>query len=242
MRTLKFTSLLLLITLFFGACKDIEECPAPQDALTIMPLGDSRVEGAKKDYDSYRYELWKKLVDNGWKVDFVGKREDERKYEDYQDQCFDWNHQGTGGAITLDILQTVEELTAEEVPEVVLLGIGGNDLVDGSQSVTDVVNNINAIIDRLQSLNDSITIFVEQIAPGISSFMTEDLTGKFESFNANIPILAGQQTDGASIVVSIDMSTDWSDSYMADDVHYNEAGAKVIADKYYEAIDTYIVQ
>lgn len=233
---------LLILIVSFGSCKETTVCPAPAEAITIMPLGDSRVEGAKKDYESYRYELWKNLIDNGWKVDFVGKAEDERKYDEYQSQCFDWNHQGTGGAITLDILQTVEDMTAAEVPEVVLLGIGGNDLTDGSQSVAEVVGNINRIIDRLQTLNESITIFVEQIAPGTTAFMTEDRTSKFESFNANIPILANEQTDATSIVVAIDMPTNWSDDYMADEVHYNEAGAKAVADKYYDAIDTYLIK
>ena len=35
----------------------------------ILPLGASRVEGARPDYESFRYELWKDLVENDWVFD-----------------------------------------------------------------------------------------------------------------------------------------------------------------------------
>jgi len=33
------------------------------------------------------------------------------------------------------------------------------------------------------------------------------------------------------------MASNWSDEYMADAVHYNEAGAKEVAGRYFEAME-----
>ena len=119
-----------------------------------------------------------------------------------------------------------------------MLGIGGNDLLNGL-SVNDAIDNINQIIDILQSNKSTVTIFIEQIAPAQSSYMTTDLTQTIENFNNNILSVASQQTDGESNVISIDMYSNWSDTYMADDVHYNSSGAKEVADRYMNAIDAF---
>ena len=37
-----------------------------------MSLGSSRVEGERPNFESYRYELWKKLIDNNFTFDFIG--------------------------------------------------------------------------------------------------------------------------------------------------------------------------
>ena len=75
MRTLAFVIPLFL----FNACnKEYDTIPAPQSASInkIMPLGASRVEGARPQYESFRYELWKDLKENDWKFDFIGTQSD----------------------------------------------------------------------------------------------------------------------------------------------------------------------
>ncbi len=54
----------------------------------ILCLGDSRVEGSET-YDSYRYELWKDLIDCSWDFDFVGAEIDPILYPSYQNNTFD---------------------------------------------------------------------------------------------------------------------------------------------------------
>jgi hypothetical protein len=54
--------------LIFKACStNNETIPQPPNTNInkILPLGASRVEGAKPLYESYRYELWKDLKENG---------------------------------------------------------------------------------------------------------------------------------------------------------------------------------
>ena len=235
---------LLLLPAFFLllSCKE-DPCPpisTTTDTIEVLPLGDSRVEGFRSEFESYRYELWKNLIQNGWEVDFIGSRVDEGAYPNVNDLCFDKDHEGTGGATTLSILETLESLTLAKEPEVVLLGIGGNDLTETSQSVSEVLENIGQIVMNLQARNDSVIIFLEQIAPGTTEFMTADLTATFLSFNQQIPALTTSLSTEASKVIVVDMAQDWSDSYMADVVHYNEAGAKVVADRYYQAMEMHV--
>jgi hypothetical protein len=37
-------------------------------------------------------------------------------------------------------------------------------------------------------------------------------------------------------VIVVDMATGFTDIFLADEIHYNEAGAEFIANRYYEAL------
>ena len=204
---------------------------------TILPLGDSRVEGAHPTYESYRYELWRNLVDRNWSFDFVGSRTEEGEYPSYNGLDFDTDHEGTGGATTEDIIATLQNiLTTENAPDVVLLGIGGNDLLGGSTATT-TINHLNTIIDMLQENNPEVTIFLEQIAPSTSSTMTPERTQLITEYNTRVVETGLQQTNSTSSIITVDMYANWTDNYMADEVHYNEAGAKEVADRYMAALE-----
>lgn len=204
---------------------------------TILPLGDSRVEGAHPTYESYRYELWKNLVERNWSFDFVGSKTEEGAYPSYNGLDFDVDHEGTGGATTEDIIATLQNiLTPANAPDVVLLGIGGNDLLGGS-TVAATINHLNTIIDMLQENNPEVTIFLEQIAPAMSSAMTPERTQLITGYNNSMFDMGLQQTTNTSRVVLVDMYANWRDDYMADEVHYNETGAKEVADRYMAALE-----
>lgn len=119
----------LCLSIFVLACTSCQKELCLPDtptasAIRILPLGDSRVEGFRPDYESYRYELWKLLTQNAWETNFIGSREDDAKYDEVDSKCFDNDHEGTGGAATTDILATLEDLQLEVEAEIVLLGIG----------------------------------------------------------------------------------------------------------------------
>lgn len=237
-------ALYLLVLLFISvACDSANpEEPTPpvsEGEISILPLGDSRVEGARPAFESYRYELWKNLVAQNYDIDFVGPEVDNANYPPFMNQTFDNDHAGIGGDQTSNVLERLDEVlsASPEPPEFVLLGIGGNDLLDGV-SIDDAISNINAIIDRLQTNNPNVTILIEQIAPGQSELMATALSTVFAQFNQQIPIVANQQSNSTSSVIVVDMSSDWSDAFLADEVHYNEAGAKEVADRYFTAIES----
>ena len=204
------------------------------------------ISSCKKDneqdndsYESYRYELWKNLVNHNYNFDFVGRQKDYGTYQEYLGQEFDNDHEGAGGYESEDVLANIDEiLTAISSPDIVLLSIGGNDLLDGGNPPVEPITNIIELVEKLQTHNSNITIFLEEIATANSETMTPSLTTNLNDFNSQIASIANTLTTNTSKVIALDMNTNFNESYLADDVHYNEAGAKFIADIYFDGIQS----
>lgn len=253
MQHFKLISILLYTTLLLAnSCKSSDESNSrqvnnqmptnenPTSALyKILPLGDSRVEGATSNSVSYRYDLWRNLISNQWDIDYIGTQTDNTSYPLLLGNTFDPDHEGIGGFKTEDILDNIDAIIQDSgAPDIVLLGIGGNDLVRNIP-VTEAIDNINQTIDILQNSNNNITIFLERIAPGRSNVMTPDALITYNYYIENLSTVAIEQTNETSKVILVDMSSNWTDAYMADNLHYNQLGAKEIADRYFEAIETH---
>ena len=206
----------------------------------IMPLGASRVEGARPDYESFRYELWRNMLDNGWTFDYIGTMTDPASYENYSGKEFDKDHEGHGGYTSRQILSNITGwISSAGIPDIVLFSSpGGNGALEGLP-VDDAIKNINGIIDVIQASNPDVTIFIEQPASGHSDIMTAELTAYIEELQSKVLPIATQQTTTSSNVIAVDMFTSWSDAYLADDVHYNTTGAKVVADRYDAAMESF---
>lgn len=225
---------------FLMACDSDNEAtdltPVTPSETTIMPLGASRVDGATPEYESYRYELWKLLIEGGYEFDFVGTETDNATYPTYNDQIFDSDHEGRGGITSSGILEELETWLDElgSAPDIVLFSSpGGNDGIDNYELT---VSNVNAIIDILQSRNPSVTVFIELPAPPLTSEQTTEFLAFYNQALEDIPQWANQQTTNTSSVMAIDMVTGFNDAYLADDVHYNASGARFIAQKYYDEL------
>lgn len=231
-----------LITLFIlSSCSSnlddliVVENPNNSNARNkILPLGASRVEGARPIFESYRYELWKKLIDGGYSFDFLGSNLDESTYPIYSNLSFDKDHSGYGGYTSGQILNNLNSwLQSAGTPDIVLFSSpGGNDALQ-NLSYTNAVSNINSIIDILQEKNPNVTIIIEQIAPGKTEIMNQTLTNYMVQMQQEVISIAANQTTSNSRVIVVDMFTGFNDSLLADDVHYNESGARFIADRYF---------
>lgn len=57
----------------------------------------SRVEGDRPNYESFRYELWKELIENNWTFGFTGTQLDAASYPLFDNLLFDKYHEGRGG-------------------------------------------------------------------------------------------------------------------------------------------------
>lgn len=214
-----------------AACKTVEK------GVKIMPLGASRVQGFSPFFESYRYELWKDLIDGGWEFDFVGTLDDFIIYAEYNGYCFDTDHEGRSGWKAAQIDDNIEQWLSEtDTPDIVLFSSpGANDILDGAE-VEPVLAHINSIIDKIQKHNPNITIIIEQLAPAKSTYMTEELTAIFSQMETIITQIATEQTTATSKVIPVDMATGFSDDLLADDLHYNKAGAEFIAARYYDKL------
>ena len=204
----------------------------------IMPLGASRVQGLTPLFESYRFELWKDLIDGGWDFDYVGTETETGSYPNYENLSFDPDHQGKMSWTSEKIFEELESILHETgYPDIVLFSSpGGNDILDGLP-YENVIENINDIIDLFQDRNPNIVILIEQLAPGKTSFMTPELTLIFDQAVLDVETIAQEQTDENSLVIPVNMFEGFVDSYLADDIHYNTEGAEFIAQRYYEVLE-----
>lgn len=241
---MKFTARILLFgmsLLLLNAC-DKDEASPPQLPNTsinkILPLGASRVEGARPEFESFRYELWKDLIDGAWTFDFIGTRSDNASYPSYNGNVFDVDHEGGSGGTSGEILNGIGGWLNEiGSPDIVLFSSpGGNDALEGLP-YEEAVQNINDIIDVIQADNPDVIILIEQMAPGRSDIMTPELTEYLEQLQQEVLSIASNQSTSTSQVVAVDMFSGFTDEFLADDVHYNETGAEFIATRYYAILE-----
>ena len=228
---------IVLLLLTFNACNKDDDSSTnsqSQSINKILALGASRVEGSRPEFESYRYELWKDLKENNWIFDFIGTQTDESSYPTFNNMNFDVDHEGRSGWTSGEILNGLGDwLNQTGSADIVLLSSpGGNDALEGLP-YSEAVSNINYIIDILQADNPSITIILEQMAPGRSDIMTSELTEFFTQMQKEVLNIAANKTTTTSSVMAVDMFTGFNDNLLADDVHYNEAGAVFIANRYY---------
>ena len=236
----KINLLTILFLIIFVSCSeegDIKPKPQSNSINKILNLGASRVEGGRPEYESYRYELWKKLKENNLIFDYIGTQTDESNYPEFNNMIFDCDHEGRGGWTSADILEELYNwLSQTGPPDFVLFSSpAGNDALEGL-SYIQALSNINDIIDIIQEFNPNTTIIIEQMAPARSDIMTSELTGFLEQMKKDVVAIADSKTTSKSEVIAIDMYSDFNDSLLADDVHYNENGAKFIAERYFNVL------
>ncbi len=226
--------------MMFNACSNDDNSSAtPQSSSInkILPLGASRVEGARPTFESYRYELWKDLIENNKTFDFIGVQSDGAIYPTFNSMNFDTDHEGRSGWTSGQILNGLNGwLNKTGSPDIVLFSSpGGNDGLKGLP-YAQVVSNVNSIIDILQANNPNVTIIIEQMAPGRSSIMTSELTSFFNQMQQEVLRIATNKSTATSQIITVDMFTGFTDNLLSDDVHYNEAGADFIATRYYSIL------
>jgi len=238
-----FNKAWVLVTLVFLSCSDssetaMEEQLIPLNAKNkIMPLGASRVDGARPEYESYRYELWKLLVEGNIEFDFIGTNRDDANYPDFMGLSFDRDHEGRGGINSSEIRAEINGWLRESgVPDIVLFSSpGGNDDLSVI-SYEGVLENINAIVDAIQAINPNATIIIEQAAPPMTGEQTSEFLANYNRIIADVVRIAEQQSTSTSKVLTVDMATGFTDAMLADDVHYNALGAQFIAQQYFSVL------
>ena len=230
----RFLSLILILSFFqtFTSCKKEED---PKNK--ILPLGASRVDGAYPLFESYRFELWKLLQSDNVNVDFVGTQKDHAIRPDVNGVPFDLDHEGRSSWNSGQIYGNLEFVFSNiDAPDFVLFSSpGGNDALQ-ELPYENAIKNIEGIIKKIQQKNPKITILIEQMAPGHSDIMEGELLRYFNLIETDVYTIAAKLTTPTSKVIVVDMASGFKDEFLADNIHYNEAGAKLIAKKYFEVL------
>lgn len=250
---ISLVTLLVVVLLSFGSCEKPNEgfppyleSPTPYDTDTtyktrIMPFGASRVKGKSPTFESFRYDLWKLMVDSNWSIDYIGTVADKTKYPEYLGRTFDPDHEGHGGWSSGELLEQVDNwLSVAGPPDIVLFSSpGGNDALR-KLPYNEALENVNATIDAIQAANPKVVILIEQLAPAREQAMTQELSSYLYRMQEDVLHICKEQSEATSKVIPVDMYTGFKESFYADDVHYNEMGAKFIAERYFEALSSFI--
>jgi lysophospholipase L1-like esterase len=230
--------------------------------LYIQPLGNSITQGANTK-ESYRYRLWKKLIDDGFDFQFAGSMSDHfgcgtPVFDDYFGQVFNKKHEGHWGWATFNVLNGPPAVNwgcrgsnklsvwlANYTPDIALIHLGSNDVFNNAFSLTDealidtTIWFLERIIDTLRFDNPHVTIFLAQLIPGIPS---NGSGYRIPLLNAVIPQIAVIMHDPSSPIIIVDQFTGFDatqgvDTY--DKIHPNETGEEKMAQKWRDAIFTH---
>lgn len=232
------TRIILIVTSSILICSCDKDESAPNAVIyKILPLGASRVQGNRPEFESFRYELWKDLIENEWKFDFIGTQIDLASYPSFNGNNFDVDHEGRSGWTSGQILSELNNwLNQTGSPDIVLFSSpAGNDALS-KLNYNQAIVNINSIIDVLQTINPNVIIIIEQLAPISSNIITAELSNYFSQLQQDVLTIASEQSTSSSKVIAVDMYTDFTEAMLADGIHYNEAGADFIAKRYYNVL------
>lgn len=208
---------------------------ASQDPIKIVPLGNSitsaRVTTAGAN--SYRRNLWHKLEDAGYNVDYVGSQDKDHKGGTYPDPSFDHDHEGHWGWRADQIVADLATWLGGYTPDVALIHLGSNDILQGN-TVASTIDEIKAVINILRSDNSDITIFLAQILP----LPDTDDNVNVNLLNSDLADVASAMNQAQSRIIIVNQNSGWSiASNTYDDIHPNTSGEEKMATKWFNAFD-----
>lgn len=203
----KFRINLLIILIIVGAvgyrCWKKSHWPItnwPQQIETIVAFGDSVTRGygsrRGEDYPAHLSERLDRHVINA----------------------------GQDGDTTADALKRLESDVLSHEPDMVLVGLGGNDLLQ-RQSADQVFKNLETIIDRVQEAGAVVVLLEIRGLPGL------DFGGRYKEL---------AKKKGCILVPNIFSGVITNPDLMYDQIHPNSAGYFQIAKKVYGEIKGYV--
>jgi acyl-CoA thioesterase I len=210
--------------------------PAPAvgtPRLSIMALGDS-ITQANASHQSYRYALWRKLVDANFQFDFVGSLNTNYRgspsFPQYRGRSFDPDHEGHWGKRADELVGLLDSALTNIKPDIVLLHAGSNDLFQG-QNVYGTMEDLKDVIRRLQQKNPDVKVLLAKLIPSV------DNAGQIRNINRRMQRVADATTTNRSRVIVVDQYSGFdaeADTY--DGTHPNTAGEEKMATRWFEAI------
>jgi len=155
-------------------------------------------------------------------------------------QAFPRNNEGYSGATIAtggnQLANRVDAAFAANQPDIVLLHIGTNNLYQGLQPGT--TDQLGALIDQIIRDAPDALLVVAQITPLGSA------TNGVQPYNAAIPAIVKQRADAGKHVLLVNMFSAFTaananvSALLADGVHPNDTGYGIMAQTWYDAIES----
>lgn len=197
----------------------------------ILPLGDSITAGnypIEPTPGGYRIQLGNNFNNDDLSIDFIGSQTNE------ETDLADPEHEGHPGWTINQLTGLIEKgLLTEYQPDVVLLMAGTNDILRSDQT-SEVIADLNQLIDRLQAELPDTEIFVSSLVPLDPELESEQEAKIVEEVNALLPELAQQQGEQVTYV-NAGGSIDLSD-LIDDGIHPDATGYQRIGNAWYDTL------
>jgi lysophospholipase L1-like esterase len=198
--------------------------PASAAGVRIMPLGDSLTYGSKAA-GGYRLELWTRLQRDGAAVDFVGS------LQHGPASLGDRDHEGHSGWRIDEVAAAVDGWLAREQPEVVLLMIGTNDVLQ-NHDVAGAPARLGALLDRITANQPGARVLVATLPPlGKPAWQAQ-----VDAFNGALPDVVQARARAGTRVQLVDVAHGMTAADLADGIHPNAGGYAKLAAAWYAAL------
>ncbi len=224
-------------------------------SIKILPIGNSITQLDNQHY-SYRYGLWKKLIDEELDFDYVGSMTDHYNcgtpaFPTYNGHTFDTDHEGHWGWRCDEIINgnnssncagsgNLATWLGNYTPDIALIHLGTNDMrLDWNEGlgVAETINELKDIINILRADNPNVIILLAKLIPVDGDIF--NWASNIEPLNAEIPSIAIDMQNENSPIVIVDQysgfdATLGNDTF--DGAHPNATGEEKMAQKWFDAI------
>ena len=165
-----------------------------------MPLGDSITRGSSSGtpvdpqyYISYRRDLYKSLLEQGYYIDFVGSRSTDGTY--YSD--FDRDHEGWGGKRDDFIALNIYTWLTNNPADIILLHIGTNDMSLMSPDISAA--DVEKILNEIDRFDPEIWVLAARIIQRVPYDLETEI------YNDNVDALLDTRIDAGDKIIKVDM-------------------------------------
>jgi len=230
---------------------------AQGDPIRIVEIGDSITQG-RGDHSaggekwqptfSYRYPLWKMLVDSGVNFECVGSLkvgfESDPDWVDYKGHSFARAHEGHWGWKTTSVAEKLPEWIEGYTPDIALVLLGGNDM--SGKTPDERTKNVESVREAMQSIFATLRKKNPKVVILLGQCYSE--WDPFPQLRAAMMDLAKTESTVPSPVVLVDHSPGWvsdpkkADTDTVDWVHPNPKGDEKLARRWFKALQPYLTK
>jgi lysophospholipase L1-like esterase len=223
---------------------------AQEQPYRIMALGNSITQSNQDNY-SYRYNLWKKLLNAKVHFDFVGSHKTNKNgnpdWPPYQGQVFDNDNEGHWGWSADQILNgnpqepskgKLSDWLKEYTPDLVLMHLGTNDMFR-NHSVSETLDELREVVKLIRGKNPAVKIFMAKLIPAYDQKVGPQSANNINLLNRELPALAKELNSDVSPVILVDQNTGFDPKTGVDTwdgVHPNASGEEKMAQRWFDAI------
>jgi lysophospholipase L1-like esterase len=181
--------------------------------LRVMPLGASITHGiGSTTGNGFRAELWNQLLaDPSVPIDYVGSQQ--------SGDLADRDNEGHPGWRIEQITANIDAWMDTYSPDVVLVHVGTNDMVQAYQVAT-APQRLSDLVERIVARRPGTVV----VASSLIASRNADINARISAFNAALPGLMAQKTAAGKLVYFADLHRVVTTAEMSDDIHPNDAG------------------